>query len=49
MHQDHTNKRLTEIDYLNGQIAKYGDELGIETPANDLITHLIHQLEMKYA
>ncbi|MDJ1089378.1 ketopantoate reductase family protein [Macrococcoides caseolyticum] len=48
MHQDHTNKRLTEIDYLNGQIAKYGDELGIETPANDLITHLIHQLEMKY-
>ncbi|QCT73755.1 ketopantoate reductase family protein [Macrococcoides canis] len=49
MHQDYTNKRLTEIDYLNGQIAKYGDELGIETPANDLITHLIHQLEMKYA
>lgn len=49
MHQDYTNRRLTEIDYLNGQIAKYGDELGIETPANDLITHLIHQLEMKYA
>ncbi|WP_420494056.1 2-dehydropantoate 2-reductase [Macrococcus psychrotolerans] len=49
MHQDYTNKRLTEIDYLNGQIAKYGDELGIETPTNDLITHLIHQLEMKYA
>lgn len=48
MHQDYTNRRLTEIDYLNGQIAKYGDELGIETPANDLITHLIHQLEMKY-
>lgn len=48
MHQDFTNKRLTEIDYLNGQIAKYGKELGIATPANELITHLIHQLEMKY-
>lgn len=49
MHQDYKNKRLTEIDYLNGQIAKYGDELGIDTPANDLITHMIHQLEMKYS
>lgn len=47
MHQDYTNGRLTEIDYLNGQIAAYGKELNIPTPLNTLITHLIHELEMK--
>ena len=47
MHQDYNHGRLTEIDYLNGQIVDYGKSLGIETPNNELITHLIHQLEMK--
>ncbi|MEN1895651.1 2-dehydropantoate 2-reductase [Staphylococcus nepalensis] len=46
MHQDLYNGRLTEIDYLNGKISNYGDELNIETPNNKLLTHLIHQLEM---
>ena len=48
MHQDYSKGRLTEIDYLNGQISNYGKELGIPTPINDMITHLIHQLETKY-
>jgi len=47
MHQDLKNGRLTEIDYLNGQIAAYGKELNVPTPLNSMITHLIHQLEMK--
>ncbi|GEQ06647.1 2-dehydropantoate 2-reductase [Staphylococcus gallinarum] len=47
MHQDYSNGRLTEIDYLNGQIVSYGESLGLTTPANKIITHLIHQLETK--
>nr|WP_013012283.1 2-dehydropantoate 2-reductase [Staphylococcus simulans]ADD24890.1 putative 2-dehydropantoate 2-reductase PanE [Staphylococcus simulans bv. staphylolyticus] len=47
MHQDLNNGRLTEIDYLNGQITAYGKKLNIPTPLNTMITHLIHQLEMK--
>ncbi|NJH68807.1 ketopantoate reductase family protein [Staphylococcus agnetis] len=48
MHQDLYHGRLTEVDYLNGQISKYGHELGIPTPNNDMLTHLIHQLEMTH-
>ncbi|MBI5974823.1 ketopantoate reductase family protein [Staphylococcus canis] len=47
MHQDFNKGRLTEIDYLNGQIAAYGKEVNVPTPLNEMITHLIHQLEMK--
>ena len=45
MYQDLNNCRLTEIDYLNGQIAKYGQALDIATPINQMLTHQIHQLE----
>lgn len=45
MHQDLYNGRYTEIDYLNGQISKYGDEADIDTPYNDTLTFLIHQYE----
>ncbi|MCA2503669.1 ketopantoate reductase family protein [Staphylococcus xylosus] len=47
MHQDYSNGRLTEIDYLNGQIAAYGKEFNIPTPINTMLTHLVHQLESK--
>ena len=47
MHQDYTNGRLTEIDYLNGQIAAYGKTFNISTPINAMLTHLVHQLESK--
>lgn len=47
MHQDYANGRLTEVDYLNGQIAAYGQAANIPTPHNTMLTHLIHQLETK--
>lgn len=46
MHQDLIqNKRLTEIDYINGYIAKKGKELNIATPYNTLLTSLVHSKE----
>lgn len=42
-------KRLTEIDFLNGAISKFGKELDIPTPTNDLITNLIHMMEEGYS
>ncbi|HLR18914.1 MAG TPA: 2-dehydropantoate 2-reductase [Staphylococcus sp.] len=48
MHQDLYKGRLTEIDYLNGQIVEYGKSYGIPTPNNEMLTHMIHQLEQKY-
>ena len=45
MYQDLNNGRPTEIDFLNGQIAKYGQELDVPTPINQMLTHQIHQLE----
>jgi len=45
MHQDIASGRYTEIDYLNGAIARMGKELNIPTPTNTLITELIHARE----
>ncbi len=45
LYQDMAKHRLTEIDYLNGAIARLGKKHGISTPACDLITHMIHAKE----
>ena len=45
MLQDVEARRATEIDYLNGGIARFGRELGVPTPLNDAITRLIKGLE----
>jgi 2-dehydropantoate 2-reductase len=45
MLQDVEAKRATEIDYLNGGIARFGRELGVPTPMNDAVTALIKALE----
>ena len=46
MHQDLIqNHRPTEIDYINGAVAKKGDSLGISTPYCHMITDLIHAKE----
>ncbi len=37
--------RLSEIDYLNGYIAKKGKEIGIETPINSAIVRLVKEIE----
>ncbi|PNZ39004.1 hypothetical protein CD150_13150, partial [Staphylococcus ureilyticus] len=47
MYHDLKSGRLTEIDFLNGQIADYGSELGVPTPINEMLKHMIHQLENK--
>ena len=38
-------RRRTEIDYLNGGIAKFGAEEGIPTPLNETIAALIKGVE----
>jgi 2-dehydropantoate 2-reductase len=48
MLQDVEARRVTEIDFLNGGIARYGRELGVPTPRNDAIAQLIHGLEASW-
>ena len=45
MLQDVEARRPTEIDFLNGGIARFGRELGVPTPLNDAITQLVKGLE----
>ena len=45
MLQDVEARRATEVDYLNGGIARFGRELGVATPLHDAITQLIKALE----
>ena len=42
------HQRETEITTLNGVISRYGKELGIPTPANDIIVHMITLTERNY-
>lgn len=39
------NKQPSEIDYLNGYVAKKGKELDIATPYNDKIVQLVKEIE----
>lgn len=48
MLQDVEARRATEIDYLNGGIARFGRELGVPTPLNDTITALIKGVEASW-
>lgn len=45
---DVLNQRVTEIDALNGGIARLGAELGIPTPLNAAITDIIKGLEYSW-
>lgn len=45
MHQDMANRRPTEIDFLNGYVARLGQKLGVAAPTNALLTQLIHSQE----
>ncbi|MGI8862480.1 MAG: ketopantoate reductase family protein [Gaiellaceae bacterium] len=45
MLQDVETQRRTEIDYLNGGIARFGRELGVPTPLNDALTALVKAME----
>jgi 2-dehydropantoate 2-reductase len=48
MLQDIENGRRTEIDAINGAIARLGFEHGVQTPTNRRIALLIHALEEGY-
>ncbi len=48
MLQDVEARRLTEIDYLNGGIARFGRELGVPTPLNNAVTQLVKGLEASW-
>lgn len=45
MEQDLSQGRLTEIDSLNGYVARRGAELGVPTPANRALATLVRLLE----
>jgi len=45
MLQDVEARRLTEIDFLNGGIGRFGRELGVPTPLNDAVAALVKGLE----
>jgi 2-dehydropantoate 2-reductase len=48
MLQDVEARRATEIDFLNGGIARFGRDLGVPTPLNDAITQLVKALEASW-
>jgi 2-dehydropantoate 2-reductase len=48
MLQDIEARRTTEIDYLNGGIARFGAELGVPSPLNDTIAALIRGIEASW-
>ena len=49
MLQDVEARRQTEIDYLNGGIARFGREHGVPTPLNEAILALVQGLEQSWA
>lgn len=48
MLQDLERGRRTEIDFINGYVAKLGRKIGLPTPMNSAVTSLVHQLEQKH-
>jgi 2-dehydropantoate 2-reductase len=48
MGQDVDNRRLTEIDTINGAVVREAERLGIETPVNRTLTALIETLQSHY-
>ena len=44
MRADVLRDRPTEIDFINGYLAKLGKELGIDTPVNQMLTERVQQL-----
>lgn len=49
MLQDVVNKRITEIEVINGAIVNEGIKLGIETPINAVITNLVKMKHQTYS
>ena len=45
MAQDMAKRRRTEIDAINGFVAREATRLGLTAPANDALTELVLQVE----
>jgi len=45
MWQDIESHRRTEVDYINGYVARMADELQLSAPVNRMLTSLIHATE----
>jgi 2-dehydropantoate 2-reductase len=45
MGQDMVKGRRTEIEFINGLIARKGEEIGIRTPANVALTDIVKRVE----
>jgi 2-dehydropantoate 2-reductase len=48
MLQDVDSRRLTEVDYLNGGIVRFGREHGVPTPLNEAVLALIKGVEASW-
>jgi len=47
--QDVARRKPTEIDHLNGFVARRGRELGVPTPVNQTLHALVKLVEAGYA
>jgi 2-dehydropantoate 2-reductase len=45
MGQDMVKGRRTEIQFLNGMVARKGEEIGLATPANRVLTEIVTKVE----
>jgi 2-dehydropantoate 2-reductase len=42
---DMQNKKMTEIDAMNGAVVREGRKLGVPTPVNETVTQFVHLIE----
>lgn len=47
MLQDIEKRRKTEIDFINGALVKYGENIGVPCPINAVLTALVKGLEKR--
>ncbi len=48
MLQDVLNKKVTEVDFINGAIVREGERLGIPTPVNRVLASLVRTIQETY-
>jgi len=48
MLQDVLRKKRTEIDFINGVIVRFGQELGVAVPVNAILVSLVKVIEASY-
>ncbi|HPM77776.1 MAG TPA: ketopantoate reductase family protein [bacterium] len=48
MLMDILRERRTEIEYINGAVVRLGAQVGVDTPVNRVLTHLVTTLELTY-